>query len=103
MIAFATEEKNMLPAELATFRGMIEQPPAIPAVPRKLLLIADDLNDMPLNPAGKPHVPTPNFDRLAARVPRILVASGAMGLGVILLGEAFGAGYSVGSLVLRKR
>ena len=32
-----------------------------------LFIIVDDLNDMPLHPAGKPHVPTPNFDRLAAR------------------------------------
>ena len=35
--------------------------------PNILFIIADDLNDMPLHPAGKPHVPTPNFDRLAAR------------------------------------
>ncbi|MEM9365295.1 MAG: sulfatase [Planctomycetota bacterium] len=32
-----------------------------------LFIIVDDLNDMPLHPAGKPFVPTPNFDRLAAR------------------------------------
>lgn len=30
-----------------------------------LFIIVDDLNDMPLHPAGKPLVPTPNFDRLA--------------------------------------
>ena len=35
--------------------------------PNVLFLIADDLNDMPLHPEGKPLVPTPNFDRLAAR------------------------------------
>ena len=33
--------------------------------PNVLFIIVDDLNDMPLHPAGKPHVPTPNFDRLA--------------------------------------
>lgn len=32
-----------------------------------LFIIVDDLNDLPLHPSGKPHVPTPNFDRLAAR------------------------------------
>ena len=30
-----------------------------------LFIIVDALNDMPLHPAGKPLVPTPNFDRLA--------------------------------------
>ncbi|MFN3191941.1 MAG: sulfatase [Aureliella sp.] len=35
--------------------------------PNVLFIIVDDLNDMPLHPSGKPHVPTPNFDRLAAR------------------------------------
>jgi arylsulfatase A-like enzyme len=35
--------------------------------PNVLFIIVDDLNDMPLHPEGKPHVPTPNFDRLAAR------------------------------------
>lgn len=35
--------------------------------PNVLFIIVDDLNDMPLHPAGKPHVPTPNFDRLASR------------------------------------
>ena len=35
--------------------------------PNVLFIIADDLNDMPLHPEGKPLVPTPNFDRLAAR------------------------------------
>lgn len=35
--------------------------------PNVLFIIADDLNDMPLHPEGKPYVPTPNFDRLAAR------------------------------------
>ena len=35
--------------------------------PNILFIIVDDLNDMPLHPTGKPHVPTPNFDRLAAR------------------------------------
>lgn len=35
--------------------------------PNVLFIIVDDLNDMPLHPAGKPHVPTPNFDRLAKR------------------------------------
>jgi arylsulfatase A-like enzyme len=35
--------------------------------PNVLFIIVDDLNDMPLHPAGKPYVPTPNFDRLAAR------------------------------------
>lgn len=35
--------------------------------PNVLFIIVDDLNDMPLQPVGKPHVPTPNFDRLAAR------------------------------------
>ena len=40
------------------------QPPSRPNV---LFIIVDDLNDMPLHPAGKPQVPTPNFDRLAKR------------------------------------
>ncbi|MEM7478521.1 MAG: sulfatase [Planctomycetota bacterium] len=35
--------------------------------PNVLFIIVDDLNDMPLHPKGKPQVPTPNFDRLAAR------------------------------------
>lgn len=35
--------------------------------PNVLFIIVDDLNDMPLHPAGKPQVPTPNFDRLAKR------------------------------------
>ncbi len=35
--------------------------------PNVLFIIADDLNDMPLHPEGKPYVPTPNFDRLAAQ------------------------------------
>ena len=35
--------------------------------PNVLFIIVDDLNDMPLHPANKPLVPTPNFDRLAAR------------------------------------
>jgi len=35
--------------------------------PNVLFIIVDDLNDMPLHPEGKPQVPTPNFDRLAAR------------------------------------
>ncbi|MEO1527505.1 MAG: sulfatase [Planctomycetota bacterium] len=35
--------------------------------PNVLFIIVDDLNDMPLHPDGKPFVPTPNFDRLAAR------------------------------------
>ena len=35
--------------------------------PNVLLIIVDDLNDMPLHPEGKPFVPTPHFDRLAAR------------------------------------
>lgn len=35
--------------------------------PNVVFIIVDDLNDMPLHPEGKPHVPTPNFDRLAAR------------------------------------
>lgn len=35
--------------------------------PNVLFIIVDDLNDMPLHPEGKPLVPTPNFDRLAAR------------------------------------
>lgn len=35
--------------------------------PNVLFIIVDDLNDMPLHPTGKPRVPTPNFDRLAAR------------------------------------
>lgn len=35
--------------------------------PNVLFIIVDDLNDMPLHPEGKPFVPTPNFDRLAAR------------------------------------
>ena len=35
--------------------------------PNVLFIIADDLNDMPLHPDGKPYVPTPNFDRLASR------------------------------------
>jgi arylsulfatase A-like enzyme len=35
--------------------------------PNVLFIIVDDLNDMPLHPAGKPLVPTPNFDRLASR------------------------------------
>lgn len=37
------------------------------APPNVLFIIVDDLNDMPLHPAGKPPVPTPNFDRLAAQ------------------------------------
>ena len=35
--------------------------------PNVLFIIVDDLNDMPLHPEGKPYVPTPNFDRLAAK------------------------------------
>ena len=35
--------------------------------PNILFIIVDDLNDMPLHPTGKPYVPTPNFDRLAAQ------------------------------------
>ena len=35
--------------------------------PNVLFIIVDDLNDMPLHPDGKPFVPTPNFDRMAAR------------------------------------
>lgn len=35
--------------------------------PNVLFIIVDDLNDIPLHPSGKPSVPTPNFDRLAAR------------------------------------
>lgn len=41
--------------------------PASENRPNVLFIIADDLNDMPLHPEGKPYVPTPNFDRLAAR------------------------------------
>ncbi|QDT61491.1 Choline-sulfatase [Stieleria bergensis] len=37
------------------------------ARPNVLFIIVDDLNDLPLQPDGKPLVPTPNFDRLAAR------------------------------------
>lgn len=43
-----------------------EQPERIEQ-PNVLFIIVDDLNDMPLHPDGKPYVPTPNFDRLAAR------------------------------------
>ncbi len=35
--------------------------------PNIVVIIVDDLNDLPLSPAGKPSVPTPNIDRLAAR------------------------------------
>lgn len=35
--------------------------------PNVLFIIVDDLNDMPLHPEGKPLVPTPHIDRLAAR------------------------------------
>ena len=35
--------------------------------PNMVFIVVDDLNDMPLHPDGKPFVPTPNFDRLAAR------------------------------------
>lgn len=35
--------------------------------PNVVFIIVDDLNDMPLHPASKPFVPTPNFDRLAKR------------------------------------
>ena len=35
--------------------------------PNVLFIIVDDLNDLPLDPIGKPQVATPNFDRLAAR------------------------------------
>ncbi|MEM6776865.1 MAG: sulfatase [Planctomycetota bacterium] len=35
--------------------------------PNVLFIIVDDLNDMPLHPESKPFVPTPHFDRLAAR------------------------------------
>ena len=32
-----------------------------------VFIIVDDLNDMPLQPSGKPLVPTPNIDRLKAQ------------------------------------
>ncbi len=35
--------------------------------PNVVFIIGDDLNDLPLRPAGKPLLPTPNMDRLAAR------------------------------------
>ena len=35
--------------------------------PNLVFIIADDLNDLPLSPGGKPAVPTPNIDRLAKR------------------------------------
>jgi arylsulfatase A-like enzyme len=35
--------------------------------PNVIFMIGDDLNDLPLRPGGKPLVPTPNMDRLAAR------------------------------------
>ncbi len=35
--------------------------------PNMVFIIVDDLNDMPLQPSGKPLVPTPNIDRLKAQ------------------------------------
>jgi len=35
--------------------------------PNVVFIIVDDLNDMPLQPSGKPLVPTPNIDRLKER------------------------------------
>ncbi|MDA0350162.1 MAG: sulfatase-like hydrolase/transferase [Verrucomicrobia bacterium] len=35
--------------------------------PNVVFIIVDDLNDMPLQPGGKPLVPTPNIDRLKER------------------------------------
>ena len=35
--------------------------------PNVVFIIVDDLNDMPLQPSGKPLVPTPNIDRLKAQ------------------------------------
>ena len=40
---------------------------AVGSRPNLVFIIADDLNDLPVRPAGKPLVPTPNMDRLAAR------------------------------------
>ena len=60
-------EKYIDPALLATFSGMIEQPPAMPAVPRPLPLIAaaTDAEPWPCAPfqaacalLSKPGVPT---------------------------------------------
>ena len=47
--------------------------------PNVVFIIVDDLNDMPLQPSGKPLVPTPNIDRLAREgtdFHRFTVASG---------------------------
>lgn len=42
-------------------------PEAGASKPNVVFIIGDDLNDLPLRPSGKPLVPTPNMDRLAAR------------------------------------
>ena len=52
---------------LAALAVSIVQIAADDRKPNVLFIIVDDLNDMPLHPAGKPYVPTPNFDRLAKR------------------------------------
>ena len=49
-----------------TFAAMNWPLTSVEGRPNVLFIIADDLNDMPLHPDGKPYVPTPNFDRLAA-------------------------------------
>ena len=58
---------NMRPLLFAILASVSLVDAAAKERPNVLFLIVDDLNDMPLHPAGKPHVPTPNFDRLAAR------------------------------------
>ena len=35
--------------------------------PNVVVIIADDLNDLPLSPGGKPTIKTPNIDRIANR------------------------------------
>ena len=52
---------------LASLALSIVQLAADERKPNVLFIIVDDLNDMPLHPAGKPYVSTPNFDRLADR------------------------------------
>lgn len=56
-----------LPALSLAVQGSVVPVQAKDKHPNVLFIIVDDLNDLPLHPNGKPHVPTPNIDRLAAR------------------------------------
>jgi len=55
------------PPLVAVFLALLCSAATAQEQPNVLFIIVDDLNDMPLHPEGKPFVPTPNFDRLAAR------------------------------------